>query len=162
MRTLLSALLVAVALVAVPASSPAYHWLPINERSVVQCVNRERAKVGHAPLQAEPALHAAARRHARNMLRFGFFDHDDPWGRGPAERVALYDPGHNLDFIGENIGWGYQTAAEACRNWMASPGHRSNILDPEYTQIGVGAIRGGRYSTFWVQDFGRLAPSPES
>ncbi|MDX6648271.1 MAG: hypothetical protein QOJ97_222 [Solirubrobacteraceae bacterium] len=149
-------------LLAVPASSSAAHWLPINERGVIQCVNHERAKVGHAPLQANPALKAAARRHARNMLRFHFFGHDDPWGRGPAERVALHDPGHSLDFIGENIAWGYQTAAEACRNWMASPGHRFNILDPDYTQTGVGAIRGGRYSIFWVEDFGRLAPQPWS
>jgi uncharacterized protein YkwD len=56
-------------------------------------------------------------------------------------------------FAGENIFGGPRNPLAACRGWMASPGHRDNILDPSYTQIGAGYARGGRYRTYWVQVF---------
>jgi uncharacterized protein YkwD len=89
------------------------------------------------------------------MARFGFFDHQDPWGRGPVERVRLYDPGRTIGFpIGENIAMGYRTAAAACRGWLASPGHRANILGRGYTRIGAGVWRSSRGVPFYVQVFG--------
>jgi uncharacterized protein YkwD len=123
------------------------------ERSIRGCVHSQREWAGLPPLRADAALNQAARRHARNMARFGFFDHDDPWGRGPAERVALYTDVF-ADFVGENIAAGDRTAAAACRSWMASPGHRENILYDEYTAVGAGFARGGLYGYYYVQDFG--------
>lgn len=129
------------------------------ERGIRACVNQERAKRGVRPLKDNPILDRAARFHAVNMARRNFFEHTDPRGRGPAQRVALLDRTHRLYFIGENIAAGYGSAHAACVGWMQSAGHRANILDRDYTVMGAGfaRVRGG-YGTYFVQDFGRLKP----
>jgi uncharacterized protein YkwD len=98
------------------------------------------------------------------MIRWHFFGHTDPLGRGPSERVAKYDPERTLAGVGENIAGGYPSVRAACGGWMASSGHRENILDPEYAYIGSGYARAGR-TRVYVQDFGVAAtdldPEPE-
>lgn len=132
------------------------------ERGIRACANNERAKRGLRPLRDNRTLDRAARYHARNMYGHNFFDHTDPWGRGPAERVARFDRGHTLDFIGENIAAGYGSTRAVCAGWMHSPGHRANILDRDYTVMGAGFVKGRRgYGTYFVQDFGVLkTPAP--
>jgi uncharacterized protein YkwD len=124
------------------------------ERGLVACANRERRKRGIAPLKGSSVLARAARYHARNMARYDFFDHVDPWGRDPGDRVALFDD--RPWAVGENIAAGTRSAAATCRLWMHSRGHRQNILDPDYQYIGGGYARGGSYGRYYVQDFGFL------
>lgn len=157
-------LAVAPALIAAPANAAA----PTTgagsaqrvERALLYCANRERRARGISPLAIHPALGAAAHAHARAMLRRHFFDHRDPSGRDPVDRVAAVDPTFG-DFVGENIYLGPRSAGEACRGWMRSVGHRRNILDPEYTVIGAGYAR-GRGGTYYVQVFGDPAPPDPS
>lgn len=134
-----------------PQAAPAPN--PV-ERGVRGCVNRERQARGLAPLRPVTPLVRAARMHARNMARLGFFDHTDPQGRSVAERVALFDPANRFTVIGENIAAGYDSAASACRGWMSSAGHRQNVLNPDYTHIGTGFARGGPFGRYYVQVFG--------
>jgi len=125
------------------------------ERAIRGCANRNRRAAGLPPLRASGVLGKAARLHARNMAVEGFFDHTDPRGRGPAERVAIFDRENAFTFIGENIAAGYPSAGVACRGWMNSSGHRANILGTQYTTIGAGFARGGPYGRYYVQVFGR-------
>jgi len=128
------------------------------ERGIRDCANRNRAARGLDPLLPSRPLARAARLHARNMARLGFFDHTDPQGRGVGERVAIFDRGHRYTYLGENIAAGYRSAASACEGWMSSAGHRRNILDSSFTNIGGGFASGGPYGRYYVQVFG--APSP--
>lgn len=96
----------------------------------------------------------AARLQARDMAADGFFEHTDPQGRDPADRVAIFDTRHEFDFVGENIAAGYPSP-QATRGWMSSPGHRANILNSDYTSSGAGFARGGRYGRYYVQVFAR-------
>jgi uncharacterized protein YkwD len=107
-----------------------------------------------------PILNRAARLHARNMIRWGFFDHTDPLGRGPDARVAKFDLAGMFIGIGENIAKWYPSVHAACDGWLASEGHRENILDPEYTHIGSGYAR-TRRQRLYVQDFGVVAANPD-
>jgi uncharacterized protein YkwD len=154
------ALAVAAALAATPGAAGAAPppWpsvFPRAEAAVRGCANDARRARGLPTLTRNRILDRAARLQARNMARFGFFDHRDPWGRGAVERIRLYDRGHTIRFpIGENIAMGYRTAAAACRGWLASPGHRSNILGRGYNRIGAGVWRSSRGVPFYVQVFG--------
>ncbi|MGC1851240.1 MAG: CAP domain-containing protein, partial [Solirubrobacterales bacterium] len=114
------------------------------------------------PLRQSRALARAARLHADNMARFGFFDHTDPQGRGVGERVAIFDRAHRFVGLGENIAAGYRSAALTCREWMNSSGHRGNILSPTYTHLGVGFAGGGPYGRYYVQVFGATTSASSS
>lgn len=124
------------------------------ERGIRGCANRQRRARGVAPLALSTPLARAARMHARNMARLGFFDHTDPQGRGVGERVAIFDRARRFTYIGENIAAGQSSAASACSSWMGSAGHRANILNPEFTHIGAGFASGGPYRRYYVQVFG--------
>jgi uncharacterized protein YkwD len=124
------------------------------EQAIRQCVNRNRRDAGLEPLLPSRPLSRAARLQARNMKRFHFFDHTDPQGRGPLERVQIFDHTHRYSVVGENIAAGYPSAGMACEGWMGSPGHRQNILRPSYTSVGAGFSRGGEYGRYYVQVFG--------
>jgi uncharacterized protein YkwD len=129
------------------------------ESAIRRCANRNRAAIGLEPLRASPVLGKAARLQARDMARQAFFEHTDPQGRDPADRVALFDAQHEFSFVGENIAAGYPSPQASCRGWMNSSGHRANILDPDYTHIGAGFARGGPYGRYYVQVFARAQPA---
>ena len=138
-----------------PAASAArLSGRPVAERAIRGCANRNRRLHGLSPLAFARPLDRAARLQARNMARLGFFEHTDPLGRDPEDRVAIFDRGRRFTFVGENIAAGYRSAATACRGWMHSSGHRRNVLDPDYTHIGAGFARGGPYGRYYVQVFG--------
>jgi uncharacterized protein YkwD len=163
-------LLLAAALAAFGAASapPAAHAQSIADRveqEIRKCANRERAKRGLPHLTENPILDKAARFHAKNMATHDFFDHDDPQGRGPAERIDIFGSWQAFNGIGENIAAGEDGPAETCRDWMESPGHRENILDPSFHAIGGGFARGNtEYRFYYVQEFGERnvgAPAPK-
>ncbi|WP_431991907.1 CAP domain-containing protein [Streptomyces albogriseolus] len=119
---------------------------------VVELTNRERTRAGLRPLSRDPLLTTAAQAHSADMVARGFYAHTAPDGGKPWDRAAA--AGSRCRTVGENIACGQRSAAEVVRGWMNSPGHRANILKPEFTHIGVGFAGGGRAGTYWTQLFG--------
>ncbi|MFJ8187393.1 CAP domain-containing protein [Streptomyces sp. NPDC096105] len=119
---------------------------------VVDLTNRERARAGLPPLSRDPLLTTAAQAHSADMVARDFYAHTAPDGGKPWDRAAA--AGSRCRAVGENIACGQRSAAEVVRGWMNSPGHRANILKPEFTHIGVGFAGGGRAGTYWTQLFG--------
>ncbi len=118
---------------------------------VIALVNDERARAGVAPLTANSLLTAAAAAHAADMASNGFFSHTGSDGSSSAERATR--AGYNWSTIGENIAMGATSAEQVMEMWMNSSGHRANILNASFTEIGVGLdSRGGSQ---WVQVFAR-------
>jgi uncharacterized protein YkwD len=124
------------------------------ESTIVNCTNRARAAHGLHALHRNRVLRHAARYHASNMLRYGFFAHNDVFGQSPLDRVVRFGRRGAFRWVGENLAVGYWSAADACRAWMASPEHRANILDRRFSMIGVGFARGPGGRTYFVEDFG--------
>ncbi|MFJ3803857.1 CAP domain-containing protein [Streptomyces sp. NPDC090088] len=119
---------------------------------VVDLTNRERARAGLRPLAVDPQLAAAAQAYSTDMATRDFYAHTSPEGTQPWDRAAA--AGSRRRTIGENIACGQRSAAEVVDGWMNSPGHRANILKPEFTHIGIGFAGGGRAGTYWTQLFG--------
>ncbi|GAA3506243.1 CAP domain-containing protein [Streptomyces prasinosporus] len=119
---------------------------------VVGLTNRERTRAGLPPLSRDPLLAAAAQAHSADMVARDFYSHTAPDGSRPWDRAAA--AGSARRTIGENIACGRRSPAEVVRGWMNSPGHRANILEPDFTHIGVGFAGGGRAGTYWTQLFG--------
>ena len=109
-------------------------------RAAILCLlNKERAAVGLPPLRENGRLEDAAQDYAVKMGERGFFDHVEPDGTRPEHRIA--GAGYSGRGIGENLYWGTRessTPAAAVAGWMNSPGHRANILRPEWTEVGTG------------------------
>ena len=150
---LLAALLALVALLA-PAAAQAQGCANANVRptranleivrAAVLCLhNAERARHGLPRLSENPRLRRAAARHTAHMVEARFFDHTSPAGSTMVDRIRRtgYTSGTRGWSIGENIAWGtgrLATAAQIQRSWMNSPGHRANILQRAFREIGIG------------------------
>ncbi len=132
------------------------------ELRVVELVNQERANNGNLPpLKRAAALTSAARYHATDLGVDNYFEHDSYDRSGGSlshvcdtfDRVGLWY--QNWRSAAENIAAGHRTPEDVVKDWMSSSGHRSNILNKDFTEIGVGYYKGsGDYGTYWVQDFG--------
>ncbi|MER5349183.1 CAP domain-containing protein, partial [Kitasatospora sp. NPDC002551] len=123
-------------------------------QQVVDLVNVRRAQAGCGPLIAEPRLTTAAQFHSDDMANRGFFDHASPEGRHADQRIEA--AGYRWSTWGENIARGQKDPAAVMESWMNSPGHRANILNCSFKQIGVG-VRTGSGGPWWTQVF--AAPS---
>ncbi len=123
------------------------------EAEVAGLVNKERAKAGCAALTIDTRLAKAARAHSQDMATNNFFSHTNRQGRSSAQRVL--DVGYNWQRTGENIAAGQRTPKEVMTAWMNSSGHRANILNCAFKDLGVGVATRGN-TTFWTQDFGTL------
>jgi len=132
------------ALRAPPPSDPA-PLIAALEWQVLQASNAERAQVGLPPLTADPALNSAAARYSRKMRDFQFFDHVAPDGETLDSRLPR-DEMWRFQGLAENL-WSGQGAldwrsdsisVQAAANWVASPGHRENLFNPDYSVAGVG------------------------
>ena len=119
---------------------------------VTALTNTERAAAGLPPLTGDPLLTTAAQAHSADMVARAFYSHTSPDGREPWDRAAA--AGSTRRTIGENIACGQRSPAEVVRGWMKSPGHRANILKPDFTHIGIGLAGGGKMGTYWTQLFG--------
>lgn len=119
---------------------------------VVELTNGERARAGLPPLAVDPLLTAAAQAHSADMVARAFYSHTSPDGSQPWDRAAV--AGSRRRTIGENIACGQRSPAEVVEGWMNSPGHRANILKPDFTHMGIGFAGGGRMGTYWTQLFG--------
>jgi uncharacterized protein YkwD len=117
-------------------------------RSATLCLlNRERARHGLPKLRRQHALGRAAGSYARLMVRQGFFAHISPGGSTMEQRIrrTSYLRGARSWSIGENLAWGAGrngSARSIVAAWMRSPGHRANILNGRFTEIGIGLAPG--------------------
>jgi uncharacterized protein YkwD len=108
---------------------------------VLQQLNQVRRAHHLVPFALDPSLGAAAREHSQDMLENGFFAHDSSDGEPFWKRIQAFYPQSPSGYwsVGENLYWtsGPATASGSVEAWMASPGHRANILDPAWRQIGI-------------------------
>ncbi|HEY4997445.1 MAG TPA: CAP domain-containing protein [Solirubrobacteraceae bacterium] len=139
-------------------------------RAATLClVNRERTTRGENALRPDAHLAQAAQAHTDSMSGGDYFDHTGPGGQTPLDRMRaagyIYSSRVGYD-IGENIAWGtgsLSTPNAIVAAWMASPGHRENILDPRYRDTAIGAsaqpprsLAHGQPGGIYTQDFGRI------
>ncbi|WKX69197.1 sigma-70 family RNA polymerase sigma factor [Streptomyces sp. XD-27] len=119
-------------------------------QQVTALVNAERAKAGCAPVRPNDQLTTAAQRHSDDMAARHYFDHTEPDGSGPGERITA--AGYQWQTYGENIAAGQQSPRTVMDSWMNSPGHRQNILNCDVTEIGVG-VTDDSGGPLWTQVF---------
>jgi uncharacterized protein YkwD len=122
---------------------------------VIKLTNKERAKSGCKALRSNSLLKSAAQKHSVDMARKDYFSHTGKDGRSPFDRMT--DAGYSFSAAAENIAAGQRTPADVVEGWMNSAGHKKNILNCTYTEIGVGYAKGGSYGTYWTQNFGKPA-----
>ncbi len=118
------------------------------ERAVVDLTNAQRQKNGLKPLTMDPHLSSVARKKSVDMASNNYFSHNSPTYGSPFDMMR--DFGIQYNTAGENIARGQTTAEQVVNSWMNSEGHRRNILNPNFTHIGVGHTSNGNY---WTQMF---------
>lgn len=121
------------------------------EGEVIRLTNQERAKNGLSPLKADWQLSRVARYKSADMRDKGYFSHTSPTYGSPFTMMKNFNI--NYRSAAENIAAGQPSAQAVVKAWMESPGHRKNILTPNFTHIGVGYVKGGSYGTYWTQMF---------
>ena len=119
---------------------------------VLNLVNAERAAAGQPALLWGNLAAEAAHRHSTDMRNRNYFDHVNPDGAGPDARLSA--AGQAWTGVGENIARGQPTEASVMNSWMNSPGHRANILSPDFTHIGISRLDGPG-GPWWTQVFYR-------
>lgn len=129
---------------------------PLSMENIIDATNVERVKAGLQPLKTNAKLAASAKLKADDMVKNQYFEHTSPSGKTVAD---LGDQvGYDYVVMGENLALGdFTGASDLLQAWMNSPGHRANILNTSYQDIGVYAEQGtykGRTVWFAVQHFG--------
>lgn len=137
-----------------PPTTPSADVSP-QMQQVLDLVNAERTSRGLVPVRFSPELNEAAHAHTVRQAADGQIYHEDPQdGSSPGDRISR--AGYEFSTWGENVAAGYRTPADVMQGWMTSRGHCENILNPAFTEIGVGYVAGGeRYNQFWTQVFAR-------
>jgi uncharacterized YkwD family protein len=135
----------------VPTTSPDGQLsLTQDEQLIVNLVNQERVKAGLKPLQVDYKLVKVARLKAKDMVDNHYFSHTSPTYGSPFDMMK--SEGVSYRYAGENIA-GNSTASGAMTAWMQSEGHRTNILNPNFTHIGVGVGYQASPYNIYVQEF---------
>ncbi|MGK7895009.1 MAG: CAP domain-containing protein [Xenococcus sp. (in: cyanobacteria)] len=125
---------------------------------VVSLVNHERNQAGLDSLQIDSQLAQAAQVHSENMADYDFFSHTGADGSSPFDRIRA--AGYNYSYAGENIAAGQSTPEAVVQAWMGSSGHRANILNSNFTEIGIGYefepndTGSVNYYHYWTNTFG--------
>ena len=120
------------------------------EQEVFDLVNQIREENGLKPFVYNETLAETARAHSQDMIDRDFFDHYNPDGKSPFDRMR--DNGLSFSMAAENIAAGQRTPEEVVNSWMNSEGHRANILG-SCEELGVGLALGGSYGYYWTQCF---------
>jgi hypothetical protein len=142
--------------VPVTGAGPAGGVGDVSSPNVVKQTNDVRVQNGAGSLRLDPLLTRAAQLKAEDMAARGYFAHQAPDGRTPWDWIE--STGYEFLAAAENLAVGYPTDAELIAAWMHSEGHRHNLLNQKYTDIGIGIARGmykGQDSLFVVQMFGK-------
>jgi uncharacterized YkwD family protein len=121
------------------------------ETEVVRLVNVERSKVGIPSLKENGELSLIARDKSQDFINKNYFAHNSPTYGTPFEMLRTY--GIKFTEAGENIAKGQKSAVEVMDSWMNSPGHRENILNPNFNKLGVGVVEDNKGVLYWTQIF---------
>jgi len=116
------------------------------QQQVLSLVNKERSAAGLSALVLDTKLNEVATEKARDMAENNYFSHTSPTYGSPFDMLSTF--GVSYRTAGENIAYGQATAELVMKDWMNSSGHRANILNANYTKLGVGYVKGK-----WVQMF---------
>ncbi len=129
------------------------------DQRILELVNNERANVGLDSLSIDDQLDQAANLHTDEMVQADQMSHQLPGEASLGDRVSA--TGYNWTRLGENVAAGYTTPESVVEGWMNSPGHRENILNPEFTSIGIGYDNApddnnsfNDFDVYWTQVFG--------
>ena len=112
---------------------------PLVRAATLCLINAQRARQREQPLTENLMLQRAAELHSLDMAKRKYFEHVDPDGVHPDARIV--QQGYPPILVGENLAWGEtvkSSPAVIVSMWMKSPGHRANILEPGYREIGIG------------------------
>ena len=120
---------------------------------VLSLTNQNRANAGLAPLAMNTALSAAAQAHSLYQANIGTITHTGSASTNPGQRIA--SAGYSASTWGENVASGYPTASAVIDGWMNSQGHRDNILNANFTEIGLAAVTGANGIIYWTMDLAR-------
>lgn len=138
-----------------PAKAPSTPSVPSDiralETEVIRLVNAERAKAGRAALTENNEISNVARTKSQDFINNNYFAHNSPTYGTPFDMLKSF--GITFTAAAENIASGQRTAAEVMNTWMNSSGHKANILNSTYNQIGVGVARDNKGNLFWTQMF---------
>jgi len=138
-----------------PSPSPSSSAV-LSSASAIEWTNKYRAQNGLSALKENSKLSAAALAKAQDMAENGYFNHLSPDGVSPSTLVKNY--GYNFQATSENIAYGvFQSSQDLIAGWMDSAGHRANILNKDFKDIGLAIVKGiyqGREVWFAVQEFG--------
>lgn len=121
-----------------------------SEQAMFRLVNKERVANSLNPVSFDNKLRGLARDYSKDMLQRGYFSHYNPEGESPFDRMDAY--GIEYSYAGENLALA-PSAELAMQGLMNSPGHRANILNPNFNKIGIGAMDGGVYGKMFTQEF---------
>jgi uncharacterized YkwD family protein len=121
------------------------------EQQVLSLVNEERAKSGLPSLKMDTAISNVAILKSEDMRDNNYFNHTSPSYGSPFDMMKSF--GISYEYAGENIAAGQPSADAVMKSWMNSPGHKANILNKNYTHIGIGHVTGGKYAHYWTQQF---------
>ena len=113
-------------------------------------INKERTTEGLAPLEADPEMRAVAVKHSADMFERGYFSHNTPESKSPFDRMK--DEKVRYRTAGENLALA-PTLKIAHTGLMNSPGHRANILRPQFGRVGIGILDSGRRGLMITQNF---------
>ena len=131
-----------------PAPVPAVAPVSNVQDSVVNSVNHHRGSAGRAPVAIDARLTAAAQSHSDDLARRQTMSHTGTGGTDGGQRIST--AGYGWSTWGENVAAGQPTAADVMSAWMASPGHRANILNGSVNHIGVAATTGANGVVYWT------------
>ncbi|NNJ63764.1 MAG: CAP domain-containing protein [Dactylosporangium sp.] len=123
------------------------------EAEVITLVNAERRTAGCSALAADVALAQAARDHSTDMATRDYFSHETLEGVSFSARITA--AGYTWSAAAENIAMGQKEATTVMSSWMNSSGHRANIVNCTYTEIGVGVAANAAGRLYWTQDFAK-------
>lgn len=112
----------------------------ITRASVIAAMNEYRAQHHLPPLREDRRLDAAANDRMTDMEDQGYWAHESPDGRSPFVWLPVH--GYEIHFAGENLACGFETTEMLVEGWMESPGHRANILSPNFEDCGIAIIDG--------------------
>jgi uncharacterized protein YkwD len=127
-----------VATVALPSSS--LYSSSVTPQNIVALTNATRSNLNLGKLSESDKLQQAAQAKADDMMKAQYFSHTAPSGLTPWDWFKK--AGYQYLYAGENLAVHYDVAEDVQDGWMASPGHRANIVNPNYTEIGVGVSYG--------------------
>lgn len=136
--------------VTLPFTVPVSRPRPDLEAEMLRLVNKERVAAGLRPLVPDPELTEVARGHSSDMFARGYFAHDTPEGRDPFDRIR--EGGVTFLTAGENLALA-RSVPIAHTGLMNSPGHRANILRPQFGRLGIGVMDGGMRGLMVTQNF---------